>query len=83
MLVRDQVGFAFHSPHSRVLDILMYRTDELFDIIVDYPDSLAALEDLKVSPDTAGHPVTHQLISKECLAKIDQRDALVTKLKAS
>lgn len=23
------------------------RTDELFDIIVDHPDSLAALEDLK------------------------------------
>ena len=28
---------------------LMVSTDELFDIIVDYPDSLAALEDLKVS----------------------------------
>ncbi len=26
----------------------MFRTDELFSIIVDYPESLAALEDLKV-----------------------------------
>lgn len=26
------------------------RTDELFSIIVDYPDSISALEDLKVSP---------------------------------
>jgi hypothetical protein len=25
-----------------------YSTDELFDIIVDYPESLSALEDLKV-----------------------------------
>lgn len=28
---------------------LIIRTDELFDIIVDYPDSLPALEDLEVS----------------------------------
>ncbi|ORX38980.1 hypothetical protein BD324DRAFT_618100 [Kockovaella imperatae] len=42
------------------------RTDELFDIIVDYPDSMAALEDLK-----------------ECLFKVDQRAALVDKLKAA
>ena len=27
---------------------LTVRTNELFDIIVDYPDSMAALEDLKV-----------------------------------
>lgn len=28
---------------------LTRRTDELFNIIVDYPESLAALEDLKVN----------------------------------
>jgi anaphase-promoting complex subunit 2 len=27
---------------------LVRRTEELFDIIVDFPDSMAALEDLKV-----------------------------------
>jgi hypothetical protein len=43
--------------------VLIGRTDELFDIIVDYPDSLAALEDLKVGrvikvyADAAGMPL--------------------------
>lgn len=29
--------------------MLIIRTDELFSIIVDYPDSISALEDLRVS----------------------------------
>lgn len=35
------------SPEAAKLTLC--RTDELFDIIVDYPESLAALEDLKVN----------------------------------
>lgn len=48
MLFRYTVGV----ESSRLLPTkfgLTGRTDELFDIIVDYPESLAALEDLKVS----------------------------------
>lgn len=39
------VRFDYHLCKS-FFDI---RTDELFDIIVDFPDSYAALEDLRVS----------------------------------
>jgi hypothetical protein len=47
LLFRDQVGLpALPAPLVGSADTR--RTDELFDIIVDYPDSMAALEDLKV-----------------------------------
>ena len=46
MLLRDQVSPKYASV--RYFNDWHCRTNELFDIIVDYPDSLAALEDLKV-----------------------------------
>lgn len=55
----------------------MGRTDELFSIIVDYPESISALEDLKVSRTIA------QTNSQECLFKVDQRALLVEKLQAA
>lgn len=63
--------------------LILYRTDELFDIIVDYPESLAALEDLKVNYGLSQSSRLFELTRQECLAKIDQRDTLVNKLKAS
>jgi hypothetical protein len=48
--------------------------DSLFDIIVRYPDSMPALEDLKVSQP---HRVAH---TQECLFKVDQRAKLVDSL---
>lgn len=42
------------------------RIGELFDIIVDFPDSQAAVEDLR-----------------DCIARTDQRDALVTSLRTA
>ena len=44
---RVQMNWQYLWPSHPLTEV--YRTDELFDIIVDYPDSLAALEDLKVS----------------------------------
>ena len=46
VFLRDQVGLEYYQRG------LTFRTDELFDIIVDYPDSMAALEDLKVSSNS-------------------------------
>ena len=79
MLVRHQVSLNSYGQRAT----LICRTDELFDIIVDYPDSLAALEDLRVSSPAVRRTYGRWLIIQECLAKIDQRDTLVTKLKAS
>ena len=75
--------FADHSSISGGLEasngcFSYCRTNELFDIIVDYPDSMAALEDLKVR--TLG---ARSLTEQECLFKVDQRSILVDKLKAA
>lgn len=57
---------------------LIRRTDELFDIIVDYPESMAALEDLKVRGLDRLRPDL-----QECLFKVDHRSLLVEKLNAA
>jgi len=55
---------------------------ELFDIIVDYPDSMPALLDLKVSRSLLAS--VHSLINthhQECLTRVDERLALVKALR--
>lgn len=53
-------------------------TDELFDIIIEFPESMAALEDLKVM-----RLLWVPLTAQDCMFKIDQRDQVVEKLRAA
>ena len=46
------------------------RTSELFDMIIDYPDSLPALSDLK---ETLQHTHTHAQLSASLAEAIDTR----------
>lgn len=60
------------------------RSTELFDIILNYPASLPALEDIKVhTPGSDGHTpnLTHVPL-QTCLLKTDQRGHIVTQLRA-
>ncbi|KAG6827929.1 hypothetical protein H0H92_009907 [Tricholoma furcatifolium] len=62
------VGARFDFHMNKTLCDL--RTKEIFDIIIDFPDSTGALEDLKV-----------RRALKDCLIRVDQRSALVQSLR--
>lgn len=58
------------------------RTKEIFDIIVDFPESMGALQDLKVGMNFCGRYKLNILFyTQECLARVDQRADLVQALR--
>ncbi|KAI0822342.1 ubiquitin-protein ligase [Trametes gibbosa] len=63
------------------------RIQEIFDIIVDYPDSQSALQDLKVVSSWHGLEDHDVMINRvcgrlqECLQRVDQRSQLVITLR--
>jgi anaphase-promoting complex subunit 2 len=62
----------------------LLRTDEMFDIVIDYPDSTPALHDLKVGLLSASTLPAHSLTPwrvQECLQRVDQRSQLVQALR--
>ena len=59
------------------------RTREIFDIIIDFPESTGALLDLKVC-DVPRVPCLNRLNAlQECLQRVDQRSGLVGALRAA
>ncbi|KAG6815869.1 hypothetical protein H0H87_010659 [Tephrocybe sp. NHM501043] len=64
MLAGVGARFDFHM-NKTLCDL---RTKEIFDIIIDFPDSMGALQDLKL---------------QDCLQRVDQRSALVQSLRKS
>lgn len=71
------------SPHCRTTHPTVPRTNEIFDIIVDYPDSRPALDDLKVRRLTVPPLFVANFLSttQECLQRVDQRSQLVQSLR--
>ncbi|KAI8971172.1 ubiquitin-protein ligase [Trametes punicea] len=75
------------------LDYHIYKTlcdlriEEIFDIIIDYPDSQGALQDLKVASLRPGLEHVNMLVDRlcgrlqECLHRVDQRSQLVITLR--
>ncbi|KAI0365712.1 ubiquitin-protein ligase [Pilatotrama ljubarskyi] len=63
------------------------RIQEIFDIIIDYPDSQSALQDLKVASHRPGLEDFDIMINRvrgrlqECLQRVDQRSQLVITLR--
>lgn len=57
------------------------RVRELFDIIIDFPDSRKALEDLKVCTPLRSASSKCQFVLQECLQRVDQRSGLVQNLR--
>ncbi|KAI0670871.1 ubiquitin-protein ligase [Trametes maxima] len=64
------------------------RIQEIFDIIIDYPDSQSALQDLKVASSRPGFETFEQMMInrvrgrlQECLQRVDQRSQLVVTLR--
>ena len=56
------------------------RTRELFDIIIDFPESTPALEDLKVHSNYSSSQ-SSLIVIQECLSRVDQRANLVQSLR--
>ncbi|KAL7280018.1 hypothetical protein ACG7TL_006431 [Trametes sanguinea] len=63
------------------------RIQEIFDIIIDYPDSQSALQDLKVASSGPGLDDINVIVDRvrrrlqECLQRVDQRSQLVITLR--
>ena len=65
---------------------MCFRTKEMFDIVIDYPDSTHALHDLKVSNYISmTYFWLRTLITaacyQECLQRVDQRTQFVRSLR--
>ncbi|EIW59111.1 ubiquitin-protein ligase [Trametes versicolor FP-101664 SS1] len=63
------------------------RIQEIFDIIIDFPDSQSALLDLKVASSRPGFDNYEMMVNRvrgriqECLQRVDQRSQLVINLR--
>ncbi|KAH9891559.1 ubiquitin-protein ligase [Cubamyces lactineus] len=63
------------------------RIQEIFDIIIDHPDSQSALQDLKVASSRPGLEDFDMMVNRvrgrlqECLQRVDQRSQLVITLR--
>jgi anaphase-promoting complex subunit 2 len=61
---------------------LFLRTREIFDIIIDFPDSMGALQDLRVC--LIFTPLLFASLTaktQDCMQRVDQRAALVQSLR--
>lgn len=72
---------------TKLLLTFILSIQEIFDIIIDFPDSQSALLDLKVASSRPGFDNYEMMVNRvrgriqECLQRVDQRSQLVVNLR--